>query len=565
MQKKKYFHYFLQGGRIRFGVSLVASVIEAILAAGMGIALQKMLDVAAYGSLRELYQCIVAIVTYFITMFCVCMVVRSTKQHFIEKAIVAYKERVLRGIFEKTIHTFDSELTGKYVSMLTNDIRVIEEKYLEKVYSLLSGVVTLIAAIGIMLMYDAGMFGVTIAMCFVTMLIASLVGKDLGRIQEKVSKEDGKQSGLLQEMFTGFAVIKSFQAEKEMSALFTKQNRSTEEVRCKRRMVESLVHIVAMALVTGSQVVIMAFGAWLVMQGTLTVGVLVAFIQLMNSIMNPAQTIPADLSNMAAARQIMKQHDMFWESQKEKNMQTDTMEEYQLNLQNVSFAYEENKPILHNINVSFEQGKSYAIVGASGSGKSTLLKLLAGELGNYGGRILVGNREYEELDFSAICSMVTFIRQKNFLFDSSIENNISMFKKFPKESIAKAIELAGLQEVFVKKEADFTCGENGNRLSGGEGQRVAIARGILRGTPILLLDEVTASLDVKTARQVEASLAELKGCTRIAVSHKLHSNILSKYNCILAMKDGKIEESGSFDELMEKKGYFYSLYQIGQA
>ena len=106
----------------------------------------------------------------------------------------------------------------------------------------------------------------------------------------------------------------------------------------------------------------------------------------MNSIMSPAQTIPADLANIVSARQIMIQHDMFLNPQKEKNMQTGIIEDYQLNLQNVSFAYEENKPILHNINVNFEQGKSYAIVGASGSGKSTLLKLLAGELGNYGGQ-----------------------------------------------------------------------------------------------------------------------------------------------------------------------------------
>ena len=154
-------------------------------------------------------------------------------------------------------------------------------------------------------------------------------------------------------MFSGFSVIKSFQAEKEMSVHFAKQNRSTEEVRCKRRMVENLVYIVAMALVTGSQVVIMAFGAWLVMQGTLTVGVLVAFIQLMNSIMSPAQTIPADLANIASARQVMKQHDVFLEVEKDKNMQTDVIKDYQLSLQDVSFAYEESKPILHDINVTF--------------------------------------------------------------------------------------------------------------------------------------------------------------------------------------------------------------------
>ncbi len=565
MRKKKYFGYFLKGGRIRFGISILASVVEAVLAAGIGIVLQKMMDVAAYGSLGELQQCIVGIVIYFLVMLMINMIVRSTKQHFMEKALVAYKECVFKGIFGKQIHTFDSEMTGKYVSVLTNDIHVIEEKYLEKVYSLVTGVVTLIAAVGIMLVYDAGMFGVTIAMCFVTMLIASLVGKDLEVVQEKVSEADGKQSGLLQEMFSGFAVIKSFQAEKEMSSLFTKQNQSTEAVRCKRRMIESLVYIVAMALVTGSQVVIMAFGAWMVMQGTLTVGVLVAFIQLMNSIMSPAQTIPADLVNMASARQVLEQHDSFLELQEEEKVHTDTFENYQLSVQDVSFSYEENQPILNDINVTFKQGKSYAIVGASGSGKSTLLKLLAGELGDYDGKICVDGREYKGMDYSTVCGVVTYIRQKNFLFDSSIENNISMFKQFPAESITHAIELAGLQEVVAKKAADFTCGENGNRLSGGEGQRVAIARGILRGTPILLLDEVTAALDTKTASQVERSLLALKDYTRIAVSHKLQANILSEYDSIIAMKDGKIEEIGSFDELMSKKGYFYSLYQIGQA
>lgn len=564
MEKKSYLKYFLQGGRIRFVLSLLASGAEAVLAAGIGIVLQKMMDVATYGSLRELYQCIIYIVIYFIIMFCISMVGRSTKHHFIEKALVFYKEHVFRGIFGKQIHTFDSEMTGKYVSVLTNDIHVIQEKYLEKIYSLVTGVVTLIAAIGIMLMYDAGMFGVTIAMCFVIMLIASLVGKDLEGAQEKVSEEEGKQSGLLQEMFSGFAVIKSFQAEKEMLALFAKQNERTESVRCKRRMIENLVYIVSMALVTGSQVVIMAFGAWMVIQGTLTVGVLVAFIQLMNSIMNPAQTIPADLANMASARQIIKQHDVFLEMPKEERAQP-TFMNYQLSIQDVSFSYEENKPILHGINITFEQGKSYAIVGASGSGKSTLLKLLAGELGNYEGRICVDDREYEALNFSDICSVVTYIRQKNFLFDSSIEDNISMFKQFPKECMENAIELAGLKEVLEKKDDKFTCGENGNKLSGGEGQRVAIARGILRGTPILLLDEVTASLDAKTSIQVEHSLLELKGYTRIVVSHKLHANILSEYDSIIAMKDGSIEECGSFDELIEKRGYFYSLYKIGEA
>lgn len=564
MKKGKYFNYFFTGGKLCFGVSIIATFFEAILTAGIGIVLQKMMDIAAYGTVSELYQCMVAIVIYFLVVFGINMVVRSTKEHFIENALVRYKERIFEGIMGKKIHVFSGELNGRYVSILTNDIHVIEEKYLQKMYSLVRGVVTLIAAIGIMLMYSAGMFGVTIVMCFITMLIASLVGKNMDALQEKVSVTDGKQSGLLQEIFSGFAVVKSFQAEKEIAALFTKQNIDSESVRCKRRMTESLIYIVAMAFITGSQVVIMSVGAFMVMKGTLTVGVLVAFIQLMNSIMSPAQTIPADIANMASARQIMKQHDGLLELPEQEKKHKITFEECRLSLENVGFGYEEDKPILRNINITFEPRKSYAIVGASGSGKSTMLKLLAGELENYKGKMFVDGKDYDSLYFSDICSVITYVRQNNFLFDSTIENNICMFKQFPEEVINRSIEFAGLKEVIDKKDIDFTCGENGNRLSGGEGQRVAIARGILRGTPILLLDEATASLDVKTSSQVERSLLALKDYTRIVVSHKLHENVLSEYDCVIAIKDGRIEEMGTFEELMQNKGYFYSLYQIGQ-
>lgn len=562
--KGKFLKYFFAEGKLCFGVSLMLSVVEAILTAGIGIALQKIMDAAAYGTVTELYWTILVIVLCFLVLLLVNLLLRNTKQHFIESALVTYKERIFEGILGKRIHSFDNEMSGKYVSMLTNDIHVIEEKYLQKIYSLVIGVVTMITAISIMLMYDVRMFGVTIVMCLVTMLIATLVGKNLDELQEKVSVTDGKQSGMLHEMFSGFAVIKSFHAEKEMAVLFAKQNRDTEDIRCSRRMIENLVYIVAMALITGSQVVIMAFGAWMVMEKALTVGVLIAFIQLMNSIMSPAQSIPADLTNMSSARQIMKQHESFFEFTEDERAQKAEFVNCRICLEDVSFGYEEDKAILKGIDITFEPGKSYAIVGASGSGKTTLLKLLAGELEDYEGKIYVDDKNYADLDFSDVSNVVTYVRQNNFLFDSSIENNVCMFKQFPKERIEHAIELAGLREVMDKKDADFTCGENGNRLSGGEGQRVAIARGILRGTPILLLDEATASLDAKTAEQVERALLALEGYTRIAVSHKLYANILSEYDSIIAMREGVVEECGTFDELMEKKGYFYSLYRIVQ-
>lgn len=562
-KKEKYLRYFSKGNKGKFTVSLLATVIEAIMMAGVGVGLQIITDVAAYGTAKELMWSIVLIISYLVVFFGASLLVRSTKNDFMEKALVNYKERLFGGILGKKISSFDEEMTGKYVSNLTNDIQTIEENYLGRIYSLATGTITFFTSIGIMLFYDLRMFGITMGMCVVTMLVASYAGKDLEPLQEKVSKANGRLTAMLSEMFSGFAVIKSFQAEREIMKLFEKQNQDTEQIKCKRRKTEVLVQIVAIALVTGSQVVIMVFGAWMVMQGELTVGVLVAFIQLMNSVMNPAQTIPADIANIMAARQIMKLHTELIEQSGEEMKEEVVYKDYRIEVKDVVFSYENNKQILDKVSVSFEPKKSYAIVGASGSGKSTFLKILAGQIAGYEGQITLGGNELQDLDFTDISNEVTYISQKNFVFDSSIIENICMFKAFPEDKVTEAMRLAGLQEVIEKKEKDFTCGEGGNRLSGGECQRVAIARGLLRETPVLLMDEVTASLDAKTSHQVEEALLSLKDYTRIVVSHKLNEKLLSQYDSILAMKDGRMIECGTFNELMKQKGYFYSLYQIG--
>ena len=307
-KKEKYLAYFSRGNKGKLIVSLIAMIVEAVMMAGVGIGLQIIMDVAAYGSIKELMQSMILIAVYLVIFFSMSFLVRSTKNGFIEKALVNYKERLFQGILEKKISSFDEELTGKYVSNLTNDIQTIETNYLGKIYSLITAIVSFLTSIGIMLFYDLRMFGITVGMCVVTMLVASFAGKDLEIIQGKVSESNGRLTAMLSELFSGFAVIKSFQAEEEIKKLFGKQNQDTEQIKCKRRKTEVLVQIVAIALVTGSQVVIMVFGAWMVMQGELTVGVLVAFIQLMNSVMNPAQTIPADIANMMAARQVMNLH-----------------------------------------------------------------------------------------------------------------------------------------------------------------------------------------------------------------------------------------------------------------
>ena len=139
-----------------------------------------------------------------------------------------------------------------------------------------------------------------------------------------------------------------------------------------------------------------------------------------------------------------------------------------------------------------------------------------------------------------------------------------MFREFPKEELEAAIKHAHLDELIAKRGENTLCGENGSGLSGGEKQRISIARSLLKKSSILLADEATAALDAQTAWQVSNDILDLEGITRIVVTHSLEENLLKRYDGILVLKDGKVEEFGSFDELMEKKGYFHALYTVSQ-
>ena len=158
----------------------------------------------------------------------------------------------------------------------------------------------------------------------------------------------------------------------------------------------------------------------------------------------------------------------------------------------------------------------------------------------------------------------SIIQQNVFVFNATIRDNITMFREFPETEINTAIRLSGLSALIAEKGADFLCGENGSGLSGGEKQRISIARSLLKKSQVLLVDEATASLDAETAYQVSGAILGLRGVTAVVVTHSLEERLLRQYDGILAMKNGSIAETGTFEELIAKKGYFYSLYTVSQ-
>lgn len=193
-----------------------------------------------------------------------------------------------------------------------------------------------------------------------------------------------------------------------------------------------------------------------------------------------------------------------------------------------------------------------------------MLKLLMKQYDDYDGIIYVDDLDLKFISAEDWCRLESVVQQDVFLFDGSIKENITMYQSFQDEILSNVISASGLNKLIDKLPygLDTQIGEKGGRLSGGEKQRIAIARTLIRQTPLLLLDEATSSLDSETANAIEEVILGLETITCLVVTHRLSKAALQKYDKIFVMSDGRVVEEGSFDYLIENKGYFYHLYKF---
>ena len=547
-----------------FIASVIMTIVMSFLNLMISWLIQQIMDSMANQNMQSVVRCAWIAASVVIAYTVANAVYRAVYPRFLQRAMQQYRDYAFSRLTQKSLRSFSKEGTALYVSALTNDCTSIENNYLAATFTLIELLFCFWGALIMMLYYSPVMLVLAVALSFLPVAVSMTAGNRLTEQEKEISKKNERFVSIVNELLSGFPVIKSFRAETQASRLFSQRNEQAEEAKKNKRRTEQLISLLANDAGIIAQMGIFLAGAWLAISNKgVTAGVVIVFVQLMNYILNPISQVPLLWSNRKAAIALMeKLSDALSENVREEGREKLNGFSEKIEVKDLTYGYEPESHVLKDLDVQFDAGKSYAIVGGSGSGKSTLLNLLMGSSSNYQGEICIDGVSIKNIESESLYQLMTSVQQNVFVFNDTIRNNVTMFHEFSDKEVTLALERSGLSEFIEKRGEDFVCGENGANLSGGERQRISIARALLRKSPILLVDEATAALDAATARAVSFSILNLVGMTRIVVTHRLEEAILRRYDKILVMKNGTICEQGNFDTLMQQKGQFYSLFQI---
>ena len=461
---------FMQNNQLNFTGALIATLLSAAINLALSWLLQQIIDAATGNNqVFNLFQLLIFSVSLAILLVAIVLLDRKTSPRFVEKALVQNKNMVYSEISKKSISSFATENTSTYLSALSNDAASIEKNYLATIFPLIQHVVTFFGAFLMMLYYSPLLTLAAVLLSLCPVIGSVLSGNRLADMEKRVSEKNDNFLGTLKDMLTGFSVVKSFKAEKEMMKLFRASNKEVEASKRKRRQLELLIRMIGAVSGIIAQFGVFLFGAYLALHTqTITAGAVIIFVQLMNFVISPIGEVPQILANRKAALALVDKLALALSEQVEqKGVLVGQTLNKGIELDNVSFGYDEEKTVLKNISIQYEAGKSYALVGGSGSGKSTLLNLLMGSYFNYQGEIRYDGQELKQINLDSLYDLVSIIQQNVFVFDSSVRNNITMFKEFNEDRIQCVINQAGLTELIAQKGMDYACGENGSGLSGG--------------------------------------------------------------------------------------------------
>ncbi|MDU6766055.1 MAG: ABC transporter ATP-binding protein [Gemella haemolysans] len=486
------------------------------------------------------------------------------RNKLVKKIMSRYKNKVFQSILDKDYREFSKEKSGKYISILTENMKKIEQDYLYQYFNISKNFSLMIFSLIAMSIGNWFLTLLIIIASIIPMIISGVIGQKSVSLQNSALIADQKYLAKVKDILAGFLVIKSFNVKEAIRQDYNHESEKLDEIYYIKGKFDVFANVISQ--LSGMIVFLVAFGGgmYLVFDGHTTIGSVTAIVQLVNFVVIPLNEIGMGMSKFREGQVSLNS----FEVKDTVELQTGKRKEYfddVISFSNIDFSYPNaEEKIFNNLSLDIKKGEKIAIVGMSGSGKSTLLNLLLRFYDVTSGNISIDNQDLQDISSESLYNLITVVQQDVYIFDDTLSANITLNQPFSEDDIKQAVQQSGLENYILENELGLQtlCGENGENLSGGQKQRLSIARALIRKTPILLLDEATSSLDNQVTTEIENSILKIRDLTTLVVTHKLNETLLKKYDRILFMKDGVIVEDGSFDDLIYKEGEFYKLFGL---
>lgn len=522
-------------------------------------------DIFSNGETEKFVPIILASIFLIILLFVTEYIDGYVMSSYIKNTVNYLRCDIFTKILNKDMKDFSLDNSGKYISILYNDIKIIEDSLLNNIFLVISSFISFIISLLFLFSISPSIVIFIVIFGILGFVIPNALSKKLIIEKNNYSHNLEEITSVTKDLFSGFEVIKGFNIGSKINTIFKNSSNTVESTKKKCSILESIIKGFSLSFSVTVYLGVLILGGYLMYKGEISVGTAIIIIQLSTHIVGPVKTSISLINQIKSVSLIADKIDeILYDSCEDIEEISLPKFENSIEVKNLDFSYTNDRKALNNINLTFEKNKKYAIVGESGCGKSTLIKLLMRYYKDYNGDILIDNKDIHKIFSNDLYKNMSMIQQNVFMFDDSIKENIKLFANYSDEEVLSICDRSGLSNLISRLPDGIKSlvGENGNKLSGGEKQRIAIARSLINNTKILILDESTSALDNETAYNLESSLLSINDLTLIVVTHKLIKNILLNYDEIIVMKDGMVIEKGSFDYLISLKGYFYSLYYL---
>ena len=481
--------------------------------------------------------------------------------HDLRRAIYSQVQRL-------SLAYHDTSQTGDLISRVTVDIDAIQSFIVNGLLTIVVSILTLVLMIGVMLHTNWRFTLLALAVVPPLALVVYTYTRKTKKASRDVRKHEGRLTSVVQEVLSSIRVVKAFSREDyELDRLEHESLETVESALAARALKARLTPIVNLLTALGTAAVLW-FGVRMVLDQSLSIGTLVLFLAYLGKMYKPIQDLSKITDTYSKAdigyeriQEIMGSENEMRDAPKARRAPRFKGE---ISLENVFFNYTMDQPVLQDICMKVHPGQMVALVGPTGSGKTTIVNLIARFYDPVSGVVRIDGLDVKLLKQASLRSQISFVLQDTVLFTGTIWQNIAYGRpEASRAEILEAAHAANASEFIEKlpKGYDTPVGERGLTLSGGQRQRIAIARAIVRNSPILILDEPTAALDAASEQLVFEAIDKLiEGKTAIVIAHRLAT--VRRANCIYVIQNGKVQESGTHDQLLHSAGLYASLYHI---